>query len=241
MKINLDSPAEEVRIEVLPLIDVIFCILTFFILGGVGLSRQQAINLDLPRANVGTTLNDSKGKAEVRMDPSGQLYFDELAVTPEELFERARRYRVQYPDQPIVLNASRRVEYDYVISVLKLLKDAAGQHVSLGVSPGSSNQLLEGSPQNPPAFGQPDSLPLPNDRFNNPLNDPLNPGSGFNDPFGSFTTPSPGNPGPFNPLPGNPGTTPQPGIQTLPPLNPNPLTGSPNPNPGATLPPRSNN
>ena len=45
---------QEVRIEIVPLIDVIFCILTFFILGAVGLSRQQAIGLDLPKAQTGT-------------------------------------------------------------------------------------------------------------------------------------------------------------------------------------------
>jgi biopolymer transport protein ExbD len=30
MKVNLDTPSEEARIEIIPLIDVIFCILTFF-------------------------------------------------------------------------------------------------------------------------------------------------------------------------------------------------------------------
>ena len=36
------SSEQDMRVEVIPLIDVIFCILTFFILAGVGLSRQQA-------------------------------------------------------------------------------------------------------------------------------------------------------------------------------------------------------
>ncbi|MCZ0902458.1 biopolymer transporter ExbD, partial [Microcoleus sp. HI-ES] len=35
MKINLDTPAEEARIELVPLIDVIFCILTFFLLAAL--------------------------------------------------------------------------------------------------------------------------------------------------------------------------------------------------------------
>jgi hypothetical protein len=35
MKIHLDSPPEEVQIQIIPLIDVIFCILTFFILAAL--------------------------------------------------------------------------------------------------------------------------------------------------------------------------------------------------------------
>jgi biopolymer transport protein ExbD len=57
MKIDyLDDPNQNVHIEILPLIDVIFCILTFFILAAVGLTRQQAIDLDLPAANTGAPL-----------------------------------------------------------------------------------------------------------------------------------------------------------------------------------------
>ncbi|MCU0536378.1 MAG: biopolymer transporter ExbD, partial [Hydrococcus sp. Prado102] len=43
----------EVRIEIVPMIDVIFCILVFFILAAVSFSRQQAINIDLPKAESG--------------------------------------------------------------------------------------------------------------------------------------------------------------------------------------------
>ncbi|MEO0687503.1 MAG: biopolymer transporter ExbD, partial [Cyanobacteria bacterium J06649_11] len=32
MKINLNNPTEEVQIQIIPLIDVVFCILVFFIL-----------------------------------------------------------------------------------------------------------------------------------------------------------------------------------------------------------------
>ncbi|MEW6499728.1 MAG: biopolymer transporter ExbD, partial [Cyanobacteriota bacterium] len=38
MKVNLDTPSEEARIEIVPLIDVIFCILTFFLLAGLQLT-----------------------------------------------------------------------------------------------------------------------------------------------------------------------------------------------------------
>ena len=76
MKINLDTPGEDVRIEILPLIDVIFCILTFFILAAVTLTRQQAIEVDLPEAS--TSAPQTKSNVVIALSPSGQLYWDEI-------------------------------------------------------------------------------------------------------------------------------------------------------------------
>lgn len=53
MKINLHSPIEEVQVQIIPLIDVIFCILTFFLLAALQFTRQQAISVDLPKASTG--------------------------------------------------------------------------------------------------------------------------------------------------------------------------------------------
>ncbi|MFN6032855.1 MAG: ExbD/TolR family protein, partial [Dolichospermum sp.] len=55
MKVKLDTPAEDVQIQIIPLIDVVFCILTFFLLAALQFTRQQAINVDLPKASTGTS------------------------------------------------------------------------------------------------------------------------------------------------------------------------------------------
>jgi biopolymer transport protein ExbD len=79
-----DRPSDlDVRIEIIPLIDVIFCILTFFILGAVGLSRQQAINLDLPKATSGTP--QMREMLVVSLDDFGQVYVEKQAVNPSQL------------------------------------------------------------------------------------------------------------------------------------------------------------
>ena len=48
MKTFVDNEPTEVRIEILPLVDVVFCVLTFFILVAVGLTRIQGIGINLP-------------------------------------------------------------------------------------------------------------------------------------------------------------------------------------------------
>src|SRR5689334_7205199 len=101
MKINLDPPAEEVQIQIIPLIDVIFCILTFFILAALGLTRQQSINVDLPSAKTGAT--PMQEMLIVSIDPIGQTYIEQQPVTRQELYQKLQRYHQQKPDGLLVL------------------------------------------------------------------------------------------------------------------------------------------
>ncbi|MEO0376351.1 MAG: biopolymer transporter ExbD [Cyanobacteria bacterium P01_A01_bin.17] len=78
MRTYIDSEEPEVRIEILPLIDVIFCILTFFILAAVGLTRPEGIDLDLPQAETSTA--QLGATLPVRLDVLGQLYVDKQHV-----------------------------------------------------------------------------------------------------------------------------------------------------------------
>jgi biopolymer transport protein ExbD len=101
MKINLDSSEPDVRIEIVPLIDVIFCILTFFILAAVTLTRQTAINVDLPRASTGTT--QMRKLLIVTVDPIGQTYVEKQPVSRDQLYQALTSFRQASPDGTMAL------------------------------------------------------------------------------------------------------------------------------------------
>ncbi|NJL78067.1 MAG: biopolymer transporter ExbD, partial [Richelia sp. SM2_1_7] len=65
MKINLNNPTEDIQIQIIPLLDVIFCILTFFILASLQLTRQQSINIDLPQAETATSSPQAGEQREI--------------------------------------------------------------------------------------------------------------------------------------------------------------------------------
>lgn len=124
MKTNWESTSEDVRIEILPLIDVIFCILTFFILASVVLTRQSGINVDLPSAETGTT--QMREMVIVSVDPTGLLYLEQQPISPEQLTEALKTYRQNRPDGLMVLYASRLASYDTVVNVLDLMRSVGG-------------------------------------------------------------------------------------------------------------------
>lgn len=129
------SGDQEVRIELVPLIDVIFCILTFFILAAVGFTRQQAINLDLPKASTGEP--QMREMLIVSLDDLGQVYIDRNVVTRNQLEQAIENYHQQNPAGMMVLHASRNARYNEVIEILDKLKEVGGDRVSLATLPGA--------------------------------------------------------------------------------------------------------
>jgi biopolymer transport protein ExbD len=131
------SLQQEVRIDILPMIDVIFCILTFFILGAVGLSRQQAMNLDLPKASTGTP--QMRKMLVVSLDDLGQVYVEKQLVTRNQLFDAIKNYHQFNSNGLMVLHASGKTNYNEVIQVLDILRQVGGDRVALATLPGESD------------------------------------------------------------------------------------------------------
>jgi biopolymer transport protein ExbD len=161
MKVNLHTPIEEVQIQIIPLIDVVFCILTFFLLAALQFTRQQAINIDLPKANTGTSptasLQGSSNILPVTIDAVGQTYVEKQMVRRDQLAEILKKYVQENPTGVLVLNASRTATYNDVIETLDLLRQVGGDRVSLGIIPGTSQ-----TPTNPNFPVIPGTNPIPN-------------------------------------------------------------------------------
>lgn len=235
MKINLDTPAEEARIELVPLIDVIFCILTFFLLAALQLTRQQAINVDLPKAKTGQV--QMREMLIVSIDDFGQTYIDQLPVNYQQLDRVLKSFQSQNPAGLMVLYAPQNARYAKVVEVLDKLREVGGDRVALATLPSSASSPLP-NPSVPnsgipaaPARGN-SGQPLPSRVA--PGQQPLNPNQ-FQSPL-----PAPGqqqfNPNQFQsplPAPGQPSNF---GVnQGIPPVSPAPA--APNSRPGATTAP----
>lgn len=135
-KLWQDINAQEVSIEIVPMIDVIFCILTFFILAAVGFSRQQALSLNLPKASTGTA--QMREMLVVSLDNRGQLYLEKQPVSQVQLYSAIKNYHSLNPSGLMVLHASQEVRYSQVIEVLDMLKEVGGERVALATLPGKS-------------------------------------------------------------------------------------------------------
>jgi biopolymer transport protein ExbD len=243
MKINLNNPTEDVQIQIIPLIDVVFCILVFFILASLQFTRQQSINIDLPQARTATSSTQAQGEREilpVTIDGVGQIYVEKQPIQRTQLGDILKNYLEENPTGTLVLYASRSATYNDVIEILDLLRQVGGDRVSLAIIPSPSEQPANPSQPLPnfpidPQATPGETLPLPNASPlapNFPQNNP-----NLNLPPGSTQIPLPS-------IPNQPQTE-----QGIPPRSPSPNSGSTVPGtstptapvPQATVAPRQTN
>jgi biopolymer transport protein ExbD len=225
MKINLDTAPDDAQIQIIPLIDVIFCILTFFILAALQLTRQQGMNVDLPQAKTGVV--QMRQMLVVSIDAAGQTYIDKNPIDRTQLFTLLKEYRQKNPDGLLVLNASQNAFYNDVIQVLDVLRSVGGDKVALATIPAPAI-APNGAPvpgQNPFQTGTPGLPNVPG--VTNPLlspgTNPLSPNAPL--PPSSFPGILPGS----SPSGTNPTASPDPSV---PPSDSNPA----GPNPAGTNP-----
>lgn len=139
MKLDLDEQQSGVVIELLPLVDVVFCILTFFILAAVG-SRQQAINLDLPNASTGSALppaalTTGRDRLYISVDPIGRIYLDQDPILEQNLLGLVNDFYTGNSNGIVVLYAAKDSRYDDVVRVLDILRSVGGNRVALATLP----------------------------------------------------------------------------------------------------------
>lgn len=197
MKVNLHTPVEEVQIQIIPLIDVVFCILTFFILAALQFTRQEAINIDLPKATTGTAvpnaanlqLQSQQQILTLGVDAIGQTSLDGQLIKKEQLTENFRNYLKQNPSGILALKVTKSTAYNDVMEMVDLWRQQGGTQISFVVQPTfSSPPVISPFPVNPGAAPVPNTVPVvpinpqTNPNFNLPPNAPIQPlpGQGFN-------------------------------------------------------------
>ena len=174
MKTFVDSDTSEVRIDIIPLVDVVFCVLIFFMLAAFGLTRfQEGIGLNLPRTDTPTGVQFG-AKLKIQINTVGQVFINNTVVPEQEFVERLTDYRRQNPGALVVIDADRQVRYERVIEVLNLLTELGLTRVSMGTETGDSESQ---APNNTTPLN-PGLRPPPN---------PSTPAPGFPVPSGPIT------------------------------------------------------
>jgi biopolymer transport protein ExbD len=129
MEMRSDKRKRALILNVLPLIDVLFLLLIFFMISTTFLS-QPAIKLDLPEAAHAETVRQTP--LVVYVDPSGRVYLNDEPVEIPLLGEALRRKLEGDPEKSVTFKADSRVSHGRVVEVLDVLKGAGVRRISFG-------------------------------------------------------------------------------------------------------------
>ena len=128
-----DEPESIPQINIVPLIDVTFAILTFFIVSSLSLSKSEGLPVNLPKAST-SQVQDSPAKITVTIDAQGKFMVDKKLVNLEQIESTVRQVMGSNPSALIVLNADKSVYHGNVVEVMDRLRRIKGAKLGIATA-----------------------------------------------------------------------------------------------------------
>jgi biopolymer transport protein ExbD len=141
---RLRRPDDDARIEIMPLIDVIFLLLTFFIYAMVLMIRAELLPVQMQAFESGEPAQPAPA-VTITLDGDGGLFVNRERVTLETILERLKIERQRDPETVIYLAAEEEGTEDRLPTFLSLYDRLryAGMEVKLV---GRPKDEIEGTP-----------------------------------------------------------------------------------------------
>ncbi|HQT43152.1 MAG TPA: biopolymer transporter ExbD [Halothiobacillus sp.] len=126
------KPREELELNLIPLIDVIFMLLIFFMLTTTFI-HDRALNVTLPVSNQGSEQRAPVQDHVIEIAEDGRIALDGKMMDQNEMRPALKAIAVDH--QPVVVWADANVVNQKVITVLDLVRGAGITQVGLGTTP----------------------------------------------------------------------------------------------------------
>ena len=136
---QIPSPAvkRRPRIEVIPLIDIVFFLLATFVMVSMSMVKNRGIAVRLPAASTGTA-QDQRAVVTVSLDQDGAVYLDRNPVAPEELAAQLAHRRLADARLRAVIHGDASVPFGRAIQVLDEVRRAGITDVSIHTRPAAT-------------------------------------------------------------------------------------------------------
>ncbi len=117
MQVPSPRSKRRARIEIIPLIDIMFFLLATFVMVSLSMIKNQGIDVHLPHAATGVA-QDLKNYVAITVTESGQFTWNKDKVTLPDVISRLQQLKVTNPDAKIFINGDAKAHFENVVSVL---------------------------------------------------------------------------------------------------------------------------
>lgn len=121
------------EVNLVPMLDVLMTVLTFFIIVSMTLTLQQGVEVQLPSNQPAEANEPQPQPLLIRLKAPNQILLNNQPIAQAELLPNVRAYLEKTPKGAVVLQADQQLPYEQVIQVLGEMKDVGGDRVSLAI------------------------------------------------------------------------------------------------------------
>jgi biopolymer transport protein ExbD len=138
MKIRSPLPRRRTRLEIIPLIDIMFFLLASFMMVSLQMQKVRTIKASLPTA---TQITSAKkpDMIKIKVDSYGQVSMDDRSLSFPELDRLLAERLLANTNVPVYLSGSRNATHGQMIYVLDFVKRAGVRRVAFAVKADSGS------------------------------------------------------------------------------------------------------
>ena len=131
MKIPYESPQRRPRIEIVPLIDVIFFLLASFLMVSLSMVKDQGIPVRLPGAATGQSQTLSQAAATVTVTRNGNVYLNKQAMSFDAMRRQLQVMQRKDPELKVVLSGDSSADFGEVVKALDEMRKLGIERVAM--------------------------------------------------------------------------------------------------------------
>jgi biopolymer transport protein ExbD len=139
MKIRTPIPEKKSRLEIIPLIDIMFFLLASFMMISLQMQIVRTLKANLPTATLATSTK-KPDIVNLNVDKNGQVSMDDKQISFPQLFTTLTNHYSLNTNLPVYITGASDATHGSVMFVLDFVKRAGIQHVAIAVKASSENQ-----------------------------------------------------------------------------------------------------
>jgi len=124
------------QVNLVPMMDVLMSVLTFFIITSMSLTGEQIDRVTLPGnpgENGTTAIPEDVQQLMIGLTEDEQIVLDGQVLTEAEMMAAITDFLAEYETGVIILNADRTLPYAKIAAVLNVMGQVGGDRVSLAI------------------------------------------------------------------------------------------------------------
>ncbi|MEY2831167.1 MAG: hypothetical protein RLZZ574_425 [Cyanobacteriota bacterium] len=128
----INEPEENFEINIVPMIDVIFAILAFFMVSSLSLTRSQGLPVNLPSAQ--TSEPKQTAQINITIETDGDMFLDRQPIELAQLKGTLTEKIAPNSDSLVIINADEKVEHGQVVKVMDRLRQVPGATMAIAAT-----------------------------------------------------------------------------------------------------------
>ena len=137
MRVPRQAP-EKARIEIIPMIDIIFFLLVFFMISTLSMTINRGLPVNLPKA--ASSQRDLRESAHITVTREGDIFLNKEPVTLQEIGQRVQAGLERDPELLAVISADDHAIHGTIVDIMDKIRLAGISRLAIAVKPERKGQ-----------------------------------------------------------------------------------------------------